>query len=223
MREGELSLNPKVDSITIDVYAANVLVRPDDVDRTTIVTIGEITDSVQVKEKDREAIIGDEMSHRIRNLTVGCNESLEFFYRRRQAKSRLYENQEILPKPCDGHIEIIVPRKPLNTFLVDSFWGNFTIKGLTLSKLTANINKGSIKVEDIDAVFTQLKTSSGDIDVELLDEIVKYRMHLCSVFGKQEQIPPFDMETLLLNQKRARVLSATSDYGNIKVLFKGKK
>lgn len=119
-------------------------------------------------------------------------------------------------------LDIFLPKafKTYN-FVIRSESGNVIVSDLSMAKLDIKCENGNIKLYDIDILCSSLINENGNIKVEVNESRSNYDARVYSENGKAKIKNQEEVEGSSLLEKRT--LIATSENGNVKVLFKGKR
>lgn len=225
MAKSEIKLDKNIDSIDIDVTAADISIYSDNIKTPVIRTMGQI----EVKERYGKVII-EEKDLNINNVSICQNGNGTIISNMNSwviiiNGTMFFGNKNNVISSNFGessNVELIVPKRPqIETFKINTKSGNLSIEDLIFSSLIAKTMSGDITLNDIDMLFGNLTTMSGDIDVKILESIINYRTYLKSMSGKINQYSQETISPKLLREKHE--LEASSMSGDIKVLFKGKR
>ena len=224
----EIKLSENVDSVTIDVAVADILISSDNVNIPMVRTLGEF----DVNERYNEAIVKEKVPKNTVNMNgitmvshgnsiqIGSLQGMTII--NGQVASGMKNSIINVGNAVSSSVELIVPKATkIETLSIETQAGDIRIEDLILSKLIIQTMSGAITLNDVDILFSKLKTMSGDIDAKILESIMNYRTYLKTMSGRtsQESIERFSPEML----REKRELNASTMSGDVQVIFKGKR
>lgn len=231
MERKEYKLDKETNDFRIESFCSDISVYPDNVKSPIIfaTTDVDIKNEWHVMHDGKYAKIKEKPSSEVRTTNVyksidgvnifGVSNSVVI------TSGNIIINGHNICGSEPGLIELVVPKgNHITSIEAKTKSGDINVRdiniGTLVDRLIAEAMSGDITLERFNALYTRLKTYSGDIDVEVLESMLNYELNLSSISGDTQQRSIETVSPQIVYDKYK--IDAEAKSGDIKVLFKGK-